>query len=160
MTAPREIVVELDKYIIGQKRAKTAVAVALRNRWRRQQLSVEMAREILPKNILMIGPTGVGKTEAAKAINLTLLLIRGTKESAFVNGLIVVLKVSIVLLFIGIGWQFINPAHHTPFIPSATTHVTAQGITHHYGGILGILGAAGIYQLLKKDDHRSLRRAA
>src|SRR3954471_3222935 len=75
---------------------------------------------------------------------LTMLLIRGTKESAFVNGLIVILKVSIVLLFIGIGWQFINPAHHTPFIPAATTHVTAQGITHHYGGILGILGAAGV----------------
>src|SRR6266576_1185331 len=75
---------------------------------------------------------------------LTMLLIRGTKESAFVNGIIVILKVSIVLLFIGIGWQFINPAHHTPFIPSATTHVTAQGITHHYGGILGILGSAGV----------------
>src|SRR5256714_753449 len=75
---------------------------------------------------------------------LTMLLIRGTKESAFVNGIIVILKVSIVLLFIGIGWQFINPAHHTPFIPAATTHVTAQGITHHYGGILGILGAAGV----------------
>src|SRR6201987_121464 len=74
---------------------------------------------------------------------LTALLIRGTKESAFVNGLIVILKVSIVLLFIGIGWQFINPANHTPFIPPATTHVTAQGITHNYGGILGILGAAG-----------------
>src|ERR1700687_1208661 len=65
---PREIVVELDKYIIGQKRAKKAVAVALRNRWRRQQLSVEMAREILPKNILMIGPTGVGKTEIARRL--------------------------------------------------------------------------------------------
>src|ERR1700758_4576499 len=75
---------------------------------------------------------------------LTMLLIRGTKESAFVNGLIVILKVSIVLLFIGIGWQFINPVNHTPFIPLATTHVTAQGITHHYGGILGILGAAGV----------------
>ena len=75
---------------------------------------------------------------------LTMLLIRGTKESAFVNGLIVILKVSIVLLFIGIGWQFINPANHTPFIPTATTHVTAQGITHHYGGFLGILGAAGV----------------
>src|SRR5205814_9840707 len=75
---------------------------------------------------------------------LTLLLIRGTKESAFVNGLIVILKVGIVLLFIGIGWQFINPANHTPFIPAATTHVTAQGITHNYGGILGILGAAGV----------------
>src|SRR5215831_661929 len=75
---------------------------------------------------------------------LTMLLIKGTKESAFVNGLIVILKVTIVLLFIGIGWQFINPANHTPFIPSATTHVTAQGITHNYGGILGILGAAGV----------------
>src|SRR5213075_718 len=75
---------------------------------------------------------------------LTLLLIRGTKESAFVNGLIVILKVSIVLLFIGIGWGFINPANHTPLIPSPTTYVTPQGITHAYGGILGILGAAGV----------------
>ena len=65
---PREIVVELDKYVIGQKRAKRAVAVALRNRWRRQQLSPEMGREILPKNILMIGPTGVGKTEIARRL--------------------------------------------------------------------------------------------
>src|SRR5690349_1947690 len=75
---------------------------------------------------------------------LTLLLIRGTKESAFVNGLIVILKVSIVLLFIGIGWRFVNPANHTPLIPAATTYVTPQGITHAYGGILGILGAAGV----------------
>jgi APA family basic amino acid/polyamine antiporter len=75
---------------------------------------------------------------------LTALLIRGTKESAFVNGLIVILKTSIVLLFIGIGWQFINPANHTPMIPAASTYTTPQGITHHYGGILGILGAAGV----------------
>jgi basic amino acid/polyamine antiporter, APA family len=75
---------------------------------------------------------------------LTLLLIRGTKESAFVNGLIVVLKTTIVLLFICIGWSFINPANHTPLIPAATTYVTPQGITHAYGGILGILGAAGV----------------
>ena len=75
---------------------------------------------------------------------LTALLIRGTKESALVNGLIVLLKVSIVLLFIGIGWQFINPANHTPLIPTPTTYVTPQGITHAYGGILGILGAAGV----------------
>ena len=75
---------------------------------------------------------------------LTALLIRGTKESAFVNGLIVILKVSIVLLFIGLGWQFINPANHTPMIPAATTYVTPQGITHSYGGIMGILGAAGV----------------
>src|SRR6184192_2100776 len=75
---------------------------------------------------------------------LTLLLIRGTKESAFVNGLIVILKVSIVLLFIGIGWGFINPANHAPMIPVPTSYTTAQGITHAYGGILGILGAAGV----------------
>src|SRR5262245_37228307 len=65
---PREIVAELDKFIVGQKKAKKAVAVALRNRWRRQQLEPEMAREILPKNILMIGPTGVGKTEIARRL--------------------------------------------------------------------------------------------
>src|SRR5256714_657622 len=75
---------------------------------------------------------------------LTLLLIRGTKESAFVNGLIVILKVTIVLLVIGIGWRFINPANHTPLIPAPTTYVTPQGIHHAYGGILGILGAAGV----------------
>jgi basic amino acid/polyamine antiporter, APA family len=75
---------------------------------------------------------------------LTLLLIRGTKESAFVNAIIVVLKVSIVLLFITIGWGFINPANHTPLIPAPTTYITPQGITHSYGGILGILGAAGV----------------
>jgi APA family basic amino acid/polyamine antiporter len=75
---------------------------------------------------------------------LSLLLIRGTKESAFINGIIVVLKTAIVLLFIGIGWSFINPANHTPFIPETTTYTTPQGITHTYGGIVGILGAAGV----------------
>ena len=75
---------------------------------------------------------------------LSLLLIRGTKESAFINGIIVVLKTAIVVLFITIGWTFINPANHTPFIPEATTYTTPQGITHAYGGILGILGAAGV----------------
>src|ERR1700719_1354192 len=75
---------------------------------------------------------------------LTLLLIRGTKESAFVNGLIVVLKVSIVLLVIGIGWGFMNSANHTPLIPEASTYTTPQGIQHAYGGIMGILGAAGV----------------
>jgi ATP-dependent HslUV protease ATP-binding subunit HslU len=65
---PREIVVELDKYIVGQAAAKRAVAVALRNRVRRQKLSPEMAEEVLPKNILMIGPTGVGKTEIARRL--------------------------------------------------------------------------------------------
>lgn len=75
---------------------------------------------------------------------LTLLLIRGTRESAMVNGLIVILKVAIVLLFIGLGWQFINPANHTPFIPTPTTYTTPEGITHNFGGIMGILGAAGV----------------
>jgi len=75
---------------------------------------------------------------------LTLLLIRGTQESATVNAVIVVLKVSIVLLVIAVGWGFINPANHTPLIPAPTTYVTPQGITHNYGGILGILGAAGV----------------
>ncbi len=65
---PREIVLELDKYIVGQGPAKRAVAIALRNRVRRQKLSAEMAEEVLPKNILMIGPTGVGKTEIARRL--------------------------------------------------------------------------------------------
>ena len=65
---PREIVSELDRYIIGQKDAKKAVAIALRNRWRRQQLADDMREEVLPKNILMIGPTGVGKTEIARRL--------------------------------------------------------------------------------------------
>jgi ATP-dependent HslUV protease ATP-binding subunit HslU len=66
--SPREIVSELDRHIIGQNDAKRAVAVALRNRWRRQQLSDELKDEVLPKNILMIGPTGVGKTEIARRL--------------------------------------------------------------------------------------------
>ena len=65
---PREIVAELDKYIVGQAAAKRAVAIALRNRVRRQKLPPELAEEILPKNILMIGPTGVGKTEIARRL--------------------------------------------------------------------------------------------
>ena len=65
---PKQIVEELDKYIIGQERAKRAVAIALRNRWRRQQLPPEIREEVLPKNILMIGPTGVGKTEIARRL--------------------------------------------------------------------------------------------
>ncbi|MBW8868649.1 MAG: AAA family ATPase, partial [Acidobacteria bacterium] len=65
---PRQIVAELDKYVIGQKQAKRAVAIALRNRMRRQKLPPELAEEVVPKNILMIGPTGVGKTEIARRL--------------------------------------------------------------------------------------------
>src|SRR6201997_1218692 len=66
--SPREIVSELDRFIVGQHDAKRAVAIALRNRWRRQQLSPELREEVLPKNILMIGPTGCGKTEISRRL--------------------------------------------------------------------------------------------
>ncbi len=72
------------------------------------------------------------------------LLTRGTRQSAWVNGLIVIVKVTIVMTVIGVGWQFINPAHYVPYIPAATTYVNAQGAVHEYGGIMGILGAAGV----------------
>src|SRR5271156_1110966 len=65
---PREIVAELDKYIVGQNAAKRAVAIAIRNRWRRQQLPAEIRQDVTPKNIIMIGPTGVGKTEIARRL--------------------------------------------------------------------------------------------
>src|SRR4026209_2203579 len=65
---PREIVSELDRYIVGQNDAKRAVAIALRNRWRRQQVPEELRDEIAPKNIIMIGPTGVGKTEISRRL--------------------------------------------------------------------------------------------
>ncbi len=80
---PREIVQELDKHIVGQSDAKRAVAIALRNRWRRQQVAVDLRNEITPKNILMIGPTGVGKTEIsrrlAKLANAPFIKVEATK---------------------------------------------------------------------------------
>lgn len=75
---------------------------------------------------------------------LTFLLIKGTQESAFVNGLIVIAKVSIVILIIIIGWGFINPANHAVYIPEPSTYTDHQGISHNFGGIMGILGAAGV----------------
>ena len=80
---PPEIVSELDKHIVGQARAKKAVAVALRNRWRRAQVAEPLKSEITPKNILMIGPTGVGKTEIARRLaklaNAPFLKVEATK---------------------------------------------------------------------------------
>ena len=67
--SPREIVSELDRFVVGQKNAKRAVAIALRNRWRRQALEGDMKDEVLPKNILMMGPTGVGKTEISRRLS-------------------------------------------------------------------------------------------
>jgi len=80
---PKEIVEELNRYIVGQERAKKAVAIAMRNRWRRQQLKEPIKEEIYPKNILMIGPTGVGKTEIARRLaklsNSPFLKVEATK---------------------------------------------------------------------------------
>ncbi len=81
--SPREIVSELDRYIVGQKDAKRAVAIAMRNRWRRQQLPDDLRREVSPKNILMIGPTGVGKTEISRRLarlaNAPFIKVEATK---------------------------------------------------------------------------------
>lgn len=74
---------------------------------------------------------------------LSLLLIKGTQESAFVNGIIVITKVCIVVLIIVLGWQFINPYNHIPYIPESSTYTDHMGINHNYGGIMGILAAAG-----------------
>src|SRR3954465_5426045 len=81
--SPREIVSELDRHIVGQREAKRAVAIALRNRWRRQQLEPGLREEVMPKNILMIGPTGVGKTEIARRLarlaNAPFIKVEATK---------------------------------------------------------------------------------
>ena len=74
---------------------------------------------------------------------ISLLLIKGTQESAFVNGIIVVVKVAIVIMIIVFGWSFINEANHHPYIPAESTYTDGQGIGHNFGGIMGILGAAG-----------------
>jgi len=74
---------------------------------------------------------------------ISLLLIKGTQESAFVNGLIVLVKVAIVVLVIVLGWQFINPVNHATYIPEPSKYIDDSGVSHSFGGIMGILGAAG-----------------
>src|SRR5438132_11269053 len=85
--SPREIVSELDRFIVGQTDAKRAVSIALRNRWRRQQLNGGLREEVLPKNILMIGPTGVGKTEIARRLaklaGAPIIKVEATKYNEF-----------------------------------------------------------------------------
>jgi basic amino acid/polyamine antiporter, APA family len=91
------------------------------------------------------GVSGIINLPALLIVTLiTMVLIRGTKGSASLNSIIVVIKVAIVLIFIALGWSFIRPENHTPFIPDATTYTNSQGITTSFGGIMGILGAAGV----------------
>lgn len=91
------------------------------------------------------GITGIANLPALFIVLvLSLLLIKGTQESALVNSLIVITKVAIVLLIIIIGWGFINPANHETYIPAATTYVDSHGISKAYGGFWGIIGAAGV----------------
>lgn len=90
------------------------------------------------------GVTGIMNLPALFIVGMiSLLLIKGIQESAFVNGLIVIVKVAIVILIIAIGWGFINPINHATYIPEPTIYVDDQGISHSFGGIMGILGAAG-----------------
>src|SRR5712672_569668 len=105
--------------------------------WYHSPFEVGMGADAGVRGIMNLPAVGI-------LLILSLLLVRGTRESAFVNSLIVVTKVAIVILVIVVGWGFMNPANHTPYIPAATTYTTSQGVTHAYGGLMGILGAAGV----------------
>ncbi|MGY4386008.1 APA family basic amino acid/polyamine antiporter [Pedobacter sp. UYP24] len=97
-----------------------------------------------PFETSLAGVTGIMNLPALFIVSLlSLLLIKGTQESAFVNGIIVITKVAIVILIIIFGWGFINPANHTPYIPEPSVFTDSEGINHNFGGIMGILGAAG-----------------
>ncbi len=93
---------------------------------------------------LETGETGMINLPALFIVGIiSLLLIKGIQESAFVNGIIVIVKVAIVVLIIALGWQFINPANHTPYIPPSSIFTDQHGINHNFGGFWGIVGAAG-----------------
>lgn len=102
-----------------------------------EQLVDPNTHEILAHGMMNIPALGIVSL-------LTMLLIKGTQESAIVNGIIVIAKVSIVIMIIIFGWSFINPTNHVPYIPAAGTYVDHQGISHNFGGLMGILGAAGV----------------
>ena len=106
---PQQIVAELDKHIIGQDAAKRAVAIALRNRWRRAQVDEGLRNEITPKNILMIGPTGVGKTEIARRLE-ALLLVADREASLIITGNGDVIEPEDDLIAIGSGGPFAQAA--------------------------------------------------
>lgn len=94
---------------------------------------------------VLTGVTGIINLPALFIIFvLTMLLIRGTQESALVNSLIVITKVSIVVMIIVFGWGFVNPSHHVPYVPPSSTYTDHAGVSHNYGGFMGILGAAGV----------------
>lgn len=98
-----------------------------------------------PFDVSMAGDYGIMNIPALFIVLLlTLLLIKGSKESSLVNSIIVLTKVAIVILFIVFGWSFINESNHTPFIPAPGEYIDDQGVPHNFGGILGILGAAGV----------------
>jgi basic amino acid/polyamine antiporter, APA family len=97
-----------------------------------------------PFQVSSIGEHGIINLPALFVVSIiSLLLIKGTQESAFVNGIIVIFKVSIVVMIIVFGWHFINPVNHTPYIPESSTYTDESGLPHSYGGIMGILAAAG-----------------
>jgi len=97
-----------------------------------------------PFQVSALGEHGIINLPALFIVGaISLLLIRGTQESAFVNGIIVVVKVAIVIMIIVFGWHFINPVNHATYIPPASTYTDESGVSHNFGGIMGILGAAG-----------------
>ena len=98
-----------------------------------------------PFDVSTLGTHGIMNIPALFIVFLlTLLLIKGSKESSLVNGIIVLTKVTIVILFIVFGWSFMKESNHTPFIPESSVYTDDQGVPHNFGGILGILGAAGV----------------
>jgi APA family basic amino acid/polyamine antiporter len=105
--------------------------------WCHSPLEVGMGSDAGVRGIMNLPAIGI-------LLILSMLLVRGTRESAFVNSIIVITKVTIVIMVIFVGWGFMNSANHTPYIPASTTYTTTQGVTHAYGGLMGILGAAGV----------------